>query len=263
MSRPVRISVAEGAYLQGDYVPGSQRKGMAVLWIHGFGSTRRGEKSEALRKECWRRNWAFARFDFRGHGNSTGTMRELTTANLLEDLAAIRRFLEERGHTQLALVGSSMGGFAAAWFTLKNPKAAIACIFLAPAFRFLQRRWASLGYGERELLQRKGRFRIANEWIDVEIGSGLVRLQDRRQYCLESLAAEWKTPALLFHGMADDAVPPDDSLEFIRLVNGTKVQLRLFNDGEHRLTPYKNEIASEACRFIEGLSARTTKIRKA
>src|SRR5436305_11497621 len=118
----VTISLPDGAALVGDYEPGTGPPAdFAVLWVHGFGSVRGGEKAAAVRAECGRRGWAFAAFDFRGHGGSGGAMHELRASGLLDDLAAVRRFLMSRGHTRLGLVGSSMGGFAAAWFAVNNP----------------------------------------------------------------------------------------------------------------------------------------------
>src|SRR5258708_5906090 len=110
-SQAILISRTGGVELAGDYLP-APNCDFAVMWVHGFGSHRGGEKAAAVCAECARRGWAFAAFDFRGHGASSGTMRELRASRLIEDLAAVRDFLAARGHTRLGLVGSSMGGFA-------------------------------------------------------------------------------------------------------------------------------------------------------
>ena len=114
----------------------------------------------------------------------------------LADLAAIRQFLMSRGHTRLGLVGSSMGGFAAAWFARQNPDAVVGCVLLAPAFGFLDRRWGRLTREEREAWRRTGRLRVTNEWVDAEIGYGLV--EERAKFRPADLADEWRTPALIF-----------------------------------------------------------------
>jgi pimeloyl-ACP methyl ester carboxylesterase len=220
-----------------------------LLWVHGFGSFRGGEKAAAVRLECQRKGWSFAAFDFRGHGNSSGTMHELRASRLLEDLSAAWEFLGTKGHTQLGLIGSSMGGFASAWFTLAHPEAVVGCVFLAPAFRFLQRRWDRLTPAERDEWQRTDRLPVKNEWVETELGFGLV--EERHLFRPNDLAARWNAPALLFHGLADDVVPVEDSLDFIRETKYPEVELRIFKDGDHRLTAHKDEIAAEACRFFE------------
>jgi pimeloyl-ACP methyl ester carboxylesterase len=224
----VTIPVPSGGYLSGNYHTGAADPAFAVVWVHGFGSHRGGEKSEALQRECARRGWAWAAFDFRSHGESSGAMHELCASRLVEDLAAVRNWLAQRGHTRLGLVGSSMGGFAAAWFAKHNPECAVGCVFVAPGFGFLDRRWDELTADERAEWERTG-FRPVQ------------------------LVAGWRTPSLLFHGLADEVVPHTDSLFFIRHVGYPRVELRLLKDGDHRLTAYKDTITAAAGAFFADL----------
>lgn len=248
---PVTLPLAAGGHLAGDYLPARDANDFAVVWCHGFGSHRGGEKAAAVLAECDRRGWAFAAFDFHAHGTSPGAMHELRASRLLSDLAAIRRSLADRGHSRLGLIGSSMGGFAAAWFAKENPGAVVGCVLLAPAFGFLQRRWDRLTDAQRADWQRTGRLRVTNDWVDAEVGYGLIEERDR--YPVRDLTNGWRTPTLIFHGLADDVVPDVDSLEFLRRVEYPRVELRLLKDGDHRLTAYKDEIAAAAGRSFERL----------
>ena len=227
-----------------DHLTGTldHRGAFAVLWVHGFGSHRGGEKAEAVRAECDRRGWSFAAFDFRGHGESAGEMVELTASRLLEDLDAVWVQLRSLGVTRLGLVGSSMGGFASAWFAGRNPESVVGCVFVAPAFHFLDRRWTSVTDAEREEWERTGRRSFRNEWVTCELGYGLIT--ERGRFTLRELADGWRHPTLIFHGCADDVVPDQDSLEFVRRVPPGDVELRLIRDGDHRLTSYKDRIAA-------------------
>lgn len=250
-SNSVTIALHSGGHLSGNYHTGTADPAFAVVWVHGFGSHRSGEKSESLQLECARRGWAFAAFDFRGHGTSSGSMHELCASRLIEDLAAIRDWLAKRGHTRLGLVGSSMGGFAAAWFTKQNPECVVGCVFVAPGFGFIERRWDELTATEREEWERVGRRRLTNEWVNVELGFGLVA--ERDSYRPVQLVAGWRTPSLLFHGFADEVVPHTDSLFFIRHVGYPRVELRLLKDGDHRLTAYKDALTAATGAFFAKL----------
>src|SRR5437868_3976202 len=79
----VSVSVPGRGRLAGDYQAGRTAGGFAVVWVHGFGSHRGGEKAAAVRAECGRRGWAFAAFDFHGHGASDGAMHELRASGLI------------------------------------------------------------------------------------------------------------------------------------------------------------------------------------
>jgi alpha-beta hydrolase superfamily lysophospholipase len=250
------LPLSTGGHLAGDYDPAAEtNSAFIVLWVHGFGSHRGGEKAAAVREECRRRGWAFAAFDFRGHGESSGEMHELRASGLLADLEAIRHFLASRGHSRLGLVGSSMGGFAAGWFARAYAADVVGCVLLAPAFAFLARRWDRLTSEEREEWRRTDRLPIRTEWAQAELGYGLI--EEREQFREADLAAGWKLPTLVFHGWADNVVPATDSLDFLRQVDYPRVELRLFKDGDHRLTAYKDEIAAESGRFFARLLAES------
>ncbi|WP_439632060.1 alpha/beta hydrolase [Gemmata sp.] len=250
--------VVPGGTVSGTFWPvgGTSAADFAVVWVHGFGSFRGGEKAAALRAECAARGWAFLSFDFRGHGRSSGNMHELRASGLLEDLQAVRNFLAHRGRTRLGLVGSSMGGFASSWFTLAHAGSVTGCVFLAPAFGFLQRRWDRLTPEQREQWRLTDRLTFKNEWVETELGYGLVEERDR--FRPNDLAAAWGKPLLIFHGLADDIVPVEDSLDFVRAAKYPGIELRVFKDGDHRLTAYKDEIAAETCRFFARLTSSPT-----
>jgi uncharacterized protein len=253
MSERVDIRLRGGAFVRGDLRPG--RSALAVVYVHGLGSHRGGDKALALADECGRRGLTFFAFDFRGHGESDGSTRELTATRLLEDLSAVRDFLAARGHARLGLVGSSMGAFAAAWFAARHPESVAGCVLIAPAFRFLDRHWERLTERERTDWARAGVRRVQNEWIDLELGYGL--MADRSAFDAAELARVWPNPLLIFHGLADDVVPAADSLAFVAASSYRGIELRLWKGGDHRLTVYKEEIAAEACQFFERVAGQT------
>ncbi|MBY0514470.1 MAG: lysophospholipase, partial [Gemmataceae bacterium] len=235
--RLVRIPLPGGRGLVGDFDPAATD--FAVVWVHGFGSHRGGEKAAAVRAECGRRGWAFAAFDFGGHGETGGPMHELRASRLLEELAAIRSFLAGRGHTRLGLVGSSMGGFASAWFARRHPGAVAGLVLLAPAFRFFDRRVENLTAEHLAEWRRTDRLRVTNDWVDAEIGYGLVA--ERDAFPLADLLGGWGTPTLIYHGMNDEVVPDADTTAAVRALAYPRVELRLLRDGDHRLTAHKDE----------------------
>src|SRR5438105_541860 len=127
---PIDLTLPNGDAVRGELRFTDSLGTSAVVFVHGFGSHRGGEKAVALEEACARRGWTFAACDFRGHGESGGSMRDLRASRLLEDIAAVRDFLAKRGVRRLGLVGSSMGGFASAWFALKHPESVAGCVLV-------------------------------------------------------------------------------------------------------------------------------------
>ena len=146
----------------------------AVVYVHGFASTSSGEKAVAVEEACARRGWTYAAFDFRGHGQSSGSLLDLRGSGLLDDLDLVRSWLASRGVQRLCLYGSSMGGWASTWYAVRRPEAVAACALVAPAFHFLRFRWDRLSEAERQHWRTSGRLKVRNEWVDVEIGVGVL-----------------------------------------------------------------------------------------
>jgi pimeloyl-ACP methyl ester carboxylesterase len=247
-TEPLRCLLPEGGALSGKLSYAGSPGPAAVLFIHGFGSTHAGEKAAALEAACARRGWTYAAFDFRGHGASPGTLLELRGSALQADLEQVRASLSAVGVRTLFLAGSSMGGWAGAWFALHHPEVVPACVGIAPALRFLERRWSALDDEQRGTWRDTGRLRVRNEWLDVEVGYGL--MEEREQFDADRLAAEWSTPLLIVHGLCDDSVPCADSLDFVQKVRCPEVELHLYKDGDHRLLAHKDDLAELACAFF-------------
>jgi alpha-beta hydrolase superfamily lysophospholipase len=181
-------------------------------------------------------------------------MRDLRASGLLADLAAVAKHLASLGVRRLLPVGSSMGGFAAAWFARDRPELVPALVLIAPAFRFLEARWSGLDEAGREHWRQAGVRRFVNEYVDVELSYALVEEHDRFRW--QALADGWRVPALIVHGMRDASVPYAHSVELVDRAACEAIELRLLRGGDHRLTAHKERLADEACRFFASFLER-------
>jgi alpha-beta hydrolase superfamily lysophospholipase len=84
-----------------------------VIASHGLFSSKDSDKYVTLGERCTRKGIAFLRFDFRGFGESGGSMAESTVSPRLMDLNMAIEFV--RSHPRIApgigLMGSSLGGY--------------------------------------------------------------------------------------------------------------------------------------------------------
>jgi pimeloyl-ACP methyl ester carboxylesterase len=243
-----RLPHPDGGALQAYLSHSGQPSDWAVVYVHGFVSNSSGEKAKVVEAACAQRGWTYAAFDFRGHGQSSGSLLELRGSGLLDDLEVVRSWLASLGVSRLCLYGSSMGGWASAWYALRHPETVLACALVAPAFNFLRSRWDSLSEIERRQWRETGRLRVRNQWIDVEIGTGC--LDELDHFPSGELATRLACPLLIFQGLLDDAVLYTDTLLFVETASHPNIELRLYKDGDHRLLRYKEEMAEAACAFF-------------
>lgn len=247
---PFELVLSNGEVVRGDYhsTPGAGVTPV-VVFAHGLGSDRAGEKIGAFEAECAQRGWALVAADFRGHGQSDGTMVELSGPGLLEDLAAIVGMARQRAGGPLLLTGSSMGGWAAAWLTIARPELAElvdACALIAPALRFFD--WLKLSEEERAEWARTGCYQLRTQYLEIQLGSQL--LADSTLYPYETLLEKFARPALIFHGMRDETIPYQLSLDFIERAREARLELSLSREGDHRLITQKALMARESCNLL-------------
>ena len=121
-----RIAYRRGAARTGDTRPG-------IVFLSGFASDMTGTKGTALAVWAEARGQALLRFDYSGHGRSSGAFRDGTIWRWTVDaLAAIDRLTAG----PLILVGSSMGGWIMLLAALARPDriAGLVGIAAAPDF---------------------------------------------------------------------------------------------------------------------------------
>ncbi|MGE3173891.1 MAG: alpha/beta fold hydrolase [Planctomycetota bacterium] len=196
------------------------------LFLHGLGSVRAGEKSAALFRHAAWRGRAAARFDFRGHGDSTGTIGVATMSELIDDAAFV---LERIGPA--IVVGSSLGGLVGAHLAARRPDAVRALALLSPALGFLPRM--------RRRLDAAGRLRTSE---DVEFAVHERALQDAERHDEDGLPARLPMPVFLAHGTDDELVPPALSERFAAAIPHDRKELWVVPGGDHRLSRDIDEI---------------------
>jgi alpha-beta hydrolase superfamily lysophospholipase len=217
-----------------------------VIYLHGFASHQKGEKALYLRDRFVEMGAAYLAFDHRGHGNSSGTMKDLTITRNLEDTDVLMNTVGA-DFKQRILIGSSMGGQTAAWYASRHPDSITANLLIAPGFRFLQNRLKQLGTKGLKKLKAEGQITIKNEWVDVTIGKEL--LEDARHFTMDRLVKDYQTPTIIIHGTEDSAVPFQDSVEFIQKSKARPLDLLLIAGGDHRLTDFKEVLFEHMSTF--------------
>ncbi len=146
-----RLDRGNGTELAWIKLPGA---GPTVVFLPGFRSDMTGDKATALAAFCAARGQAMLRFDYSGHGVSSGDFLQGTIGAWAADtLAAIDALTEG----PLVLVGSSMGGWIALLTAIARPDRMAGLIGIAAAPDFTQRlMWEAMTPDEKATLQRDG-----------------------------------------------------------------------------------------------------------
>ncbi|MFZ5877047.1 MAG: alpha/beta hydrolase [Nitrospirota bacterium] len=225
----------------------------AVIYVHGFASSQRGEKATYFGERFVARGDAYLTFDLRGHGESSGTMKELTLTRALADVETVLAWARQR-FSRIAVIGSSLGGQLAAWAAARHPKDVTANLLIAPAFSFYENRVRELGPDGEARLRAEGYAVVRNEWVTATIGRELV--EDAAGYGLDRLLPKYRTPTLILHGAEDATVPIAGSVEFVRRSAARPLELVAIAGGDHRLTDHKAVLFDYMIGFLGRLDRR-------
>ena len=81
-----------------------------LVFLGGFKSDMQGSKALFLESWAQQRGFSYLRFDYSGHGESSGVFTHGSIGNWAQDAEAI---ISEKTQGPIVLVGSSMGGWIA------------------------------------------------------------------------------------------------------------------------------------------------------
>jgi len=207
--------------------------GPTVVFLPGFRSDMTGDKATALAAFCAARGQAMLRFDYSGHGASSGDFLDGTIGAWAADaLAAIDALTTG----ELILVGSSMGGWIAVLTALARPDRLAGLIGIAAAPDFTQKlMWDAMTPDERGTLTRDGVLYVPSQYGDpTPITMKLIEDGARHHVLTGPIAI--RCPVRLLHGQADPDVPWELALQLAAGVETSDCRVILVKDGDHRLS---------------------------
>lgn len=214
-------------------------KKTGIIFFSGFKSDMTGQKAIEIEKWAKKNDHSYLRFDYTGHGKSSGKFEKLVFSNWLEDSEfMIKNFTSG----PQVLIGSSMGGWIILNLIKKNNFNIKSIIGLAPAPDFPKRLiWDKLSYSQKkELVSTKKLILPSDFEEDYIITSDLVK--DSYKNFVMNNKINFEGNVFLYHGMKDVSVPYQESLLIAeKIQNAKNVKLILEKNGEHRLSE-DNEI---------------------
>jgi pimeloyl-ACP methyl ester carboxylesterase len=207
--------------------------GPTVVWLSGYRSDMTGTKAEALADWAKAKRRGYLRFDYFGHGESSGDFMRGTITRWREDALAV---IDEMTEGPLVLVGSSMGGWIACLAALARPERTHAMVLIAPAPDFTTKLMPS-----RFPPEAHAAIRDAGVWMQPsEYGdpNPITRtlLEDGARWSILDSAVPIEAPVRILQGGEDPDVPWRHALELAQAIKSPDVVFSLIKDGDHRLS---------------------------
>lgn len=204
-----------------------------IVWLGGFHSAMTGTKAMALDGWAREQGRACLRFDYFGHGASSGDFRAGTVGRWLGDTLAVLDRLTEG--PQL-LVGSSMGAWLALLAAQARPERVAGLLLLAPAVDFTQALlWNSLDEGARRQIRQTGVWLRPSPYDPAPYPITRALIEDGRKHLLLDKKIAFDRPVRIVQGMADPDVPWAHAMALLDRL-GPDTEMTLVKSGDHRLS---------------------------
>lgn len=217
-------------------------RGPTVVFLGGLKSDMEGTK--AVHLEAWAQaaGLAFLRFDYSGHGESSGSFEQGCIGDWHEDtLAAVSALTTG----PLLIVGSSMGGWQALLLAKAMPERIQGMVTIAAAPDFTEDGyWASFSDAQKAELEVQGYVELPSDYMEPYRISKTMIEDGRKRLVLRS-PLDLPFPVRCLQGTADTAVSTETALRLMEHARCQDMRLNLVKDADHRFS-------DEAClRLIE------------
>ncbi|WP_096703294.1 alpha/beta hydrolase [Magnetospirillum sp. 15-1] len=210
-------------------------KAPGVVFLHGYHSDMEGGKALALEDMCRAEGRAFLRFDYFGHGKSSGDALYGTVGRWAADAVAVIDRLTEGPQV---LVGSSLGGWIALLAALERRDRVAGLVGVAAAPDFTEDlMWQDFTFEQRRTLMETGALELPNCYEPENpwrVHRSLI--EDGRNHLLLRDLIQIHCPVRLIHGQKDADVPWRTALQLADCLASEQVEMVLVKDGDHRLS---------------------------
>ncbi len=205
-----------------------------VVFLGGFSSDMDGTKALYLEDWAKRRGRAFLRFDYSGHGRSSGSFEEGCISDWATDAFDVISSLAEGPQV---LVGSSMGGWISLLVAprLKGKVTGLVGIAAAPDFTE-DFRLSSPIRDQWHVLERDGRLELESDYSDEPMVITKKLIDDGCHNLVLERPMHLPFPVRFLQGTDDTDVDQKVALKLLAHASGPDIRLVLVKGADHRFS---------------------------
>ena len=221
----------DGRQIAYNCTPGA---GPGIVFLGGFKSDMTGTKAMFLQDWAIAQGRAFLRFDYTGHGASSGRFEDGCIGEWARDAIDI---ITKKTSGPLILVGSSMGGWICLLVARAMPKRLAGLVGIAAAPDFTEdSMWDGFSAEQRETLMAEGQVVLPSEYDDSPYIITKKLIEDGRNQLVLRDKFSLNVPVRLLQGSADVDVPPSVALRLFNHLEGDDIRLTLVKGADHRFS---------------------------
>ena len=207
---------------------------ITVVFFHGLMSDMVGAKPTAIQKFCRKLKLNFLKFEYSGHGRSSGKFIEGNISKWTDEAKQLIKSKIKKDKN-LIFVGSSMGSWIALNLFSFFKKQIKGFIGIASAPEFLEKlMWKKFSKKIKKIIMTKKIYHLEHGGFIYPITKQLIF--DGRKNKVLNNKINLKIPIVLFHGAKDEVVPLNFSKKIFEICKKSKKKLIKIKNGDHSLS---------------------------
>ncbi len=230
-----KLYLSDGNYITYEKIKG-KAKYPTIIFLGGFRSDMTGTKATHIRDFCQKNCYSFIRFDYFGHGMSSGDFKNGTISIWRDNVLSVIDHLTEKSE-KIILIGSSLGGWLMLLCALQRKQKIHSLIGLASAPDFTENLiFNLLSPLQKNDLLIKGFIDLKSDYDEKPyyISKNLIN-DGRNNLVLTNSKIDISCPVYLICGKLDKDVPASISQEIYDKLTSSKKSLIIIDDADHRI----------------------------
>ncbi|MDT8327541.1 MAG: alpha/beta hydrolase [Roseovarius sp.] len=230
MTDPAYLTTDTGRKLAYHLSPGARP---GVVFLGGFKSDMDGTKALYLEEWARKAGHGFLRFDYSGHGQSSGAFTDGCIGDWAADASAAITALTEGPQV---LVGSSMGGWISLLLARAMPERVAGLVTIAAAPDFSEdSMWAGFDDAQRAELAETGQVALPSEYGEPYIITRRL-IEDGRDHLVLRDPLNLPFHVRFLQGTADKDVDISVAMRLLDHATGGDMRLTLVDGADHRFS---------------------------
>lgn len=214
------------------YKASGGKRPITFIWCGGLRSDMEGGKATHLHSWALENGFPYVRFDYYGHGESSGDFEVGHIGRWAEDVAAV---INDLTQGDVILVGSSMGGWASL-LTAVHHERVKALLLIAPAPDFTQKiMWADFSADIQKTILEAGVYYEPSPYGEPMPISKIL-IEESAKYQMLDGPIGFTGPVRILQGMKDEPVPWQHAHKIVEALESENVELTFVKDGDHSLS---------------------------
>jgi|TARA_B100001964_G_scaffold242280_1_gene316643 alpha-beta hydrolase superfamily lysophospholipase len=212
----------------------NKKSQITVVFFHGFMSDMVGKKPNAIQKLCKKNKIGFIKFEYSGHGRSSGKFIDGNISKWTKDAKYLIKAKTDKTK-KLIFIGSSMGSWIALNLFSIFKKKIKGFIGISSAPEFLEElMWKKFNNKIKKIIMKNKIYHAERDGWTYPVTKQLI-LDGRKNRVLNNKNS-LKIPVTLFHSLNDMVISLSFSKKILKKFKKAKKRLIRIKGGDHSLS---------------------------